>query len=343
MRALTFVFFLLLADFAFGQELEWNVNLHGFSDNQEFSKAGFPSPTIFGARFSPEVGLRIDSTHRIRIGFNSLNEFGDKYSFVRKVDPVIYYNYQKQGIDFYLGSFPRYQSLKAYPKALLRDDLAYFRPNMEGFLFSYQKNAFQQQAWVDWTSKQSETDKEGFIIGLSGAVKPKDVYFSYFFTLWHNALTSKEDPNEHIQDNAAFVAHVGIDLSKRTFLDSLDVHLGGLVSLDRLRSVYDWRAPKGALLGVYLGYHSFFLKDEWYLGQAQYIGYGDAFYQFKHYNRLDLGWNAFKNRYLEAGLLVSFHFVPGVVSNQQQISLRYNVGGRVPLKRKNNTAVNSLY
>jgi hypothetical protein len=325
---------LFLVDLTYGQELDWNVNLHGFADNQEFSKAGLPSPTIFGMRFSPEVGLSIDSTNHIRIGFNSLNEFGDKHNFTRKVDPVIYYNYQKSGIDFYLGAFPRYKFLRNYPRALLRDPLQYFRPNLEGFLFNYSKKKFNQQVWIDWTSRQTEIDRESFIVGVSGTVKSKSVYFSHFFTLWHNALPSVENPDDHIQDNAALVAKLGVDLSEKTFLDSLDINVGGLMSFDRLRNIYDWRTPQGVLLGTYLAFKSFFIQDEFYIGEPQRIGYGDVFYNSKRYNRLDLGWRALKNKYLEASLLVSFHFIPGSMSNQQVINLRYNIGGSVPLKRK---------
>ncbi len=330
-----FLFFVLATSitFTYSQELEWNVDMHGFADNQEFSKASLPSPTIFGMRFSPEAGLRIDSVHRIRIGFNSLHDFGDKHHFSRKIDPVIYYNYQKKGIDFYLGAFPRYELLSDYPRALLRDPLQYFRPNLEGFLLKYTKNAFNQQVWIDWTSKQTEIDKEGFIIGVSGTVKPKNIYISHFFTLWHNALTSNDNAIENIQDNAAFAVKVGIDLSKQTFLDSLDVNFGGLVSLDRLRNVYDWRAPKGVTLGTYMGYRSFFIRDELYIGEKQHIGYGDAFYNSTFYSRLDLGWKFFKCKYLDASLMASFHFIPEVVTNQQVINLRYNLGGVFPLKR----------
>jgi hypothetical protein len=285
-------------------------------------------------RFSPEVGLGIDSTSRIRIGFNSLHEFGDKHHFARKIDPVIYYNYKNKGVDFYLGAFPRYQLLQNYPRALLRDPLQYFRPNLEGFLFNYSKRSFEQQVWIDWTSKQTEVDRENFIIGVSGKIKHKEFYFSHFFTLWHNALPSVQNPDEHIQDNAAFIAKVGADLSKDTFLDSLDLNIGGLMSFDRLRNIYDWRSPKGILLGAYLAYRSFFVHDELYIGEAQQIGYGDAFYNSKRYNRLDLGWRALKNKYLEASLSISLHFTPKGMSNQQMINLRYNLGGNVPLKRK---------
>ena len=337
------LFFFFSVNFVAAQHFEWNVNLHGFVDNQEFSKVGFSSPTILGARFSPEVGLRIDSAHRIRIGFNSLNELGDKHSFIRKIDPVIYYNYQNRDVDFFLGSFPRYRTLKAYPKALIREDLEYFRPNVEGFLFNYSRHSFQQQVWVDWTSKQSELDKEGFIIGGSGKIGRGDVSFSHYFTLWHNALTSLDNVNEHVQDNAAFSAKITLDLSEKTFLDSLDLYAGGLLSLDRLRTVYDWRAPKGVLFGAFLGYHSFFIQDEWYIGDAQSIGYGDPFFKFKSYNRLDLGWNALKNRFVEASLLLSLHFVPGALSGQQKISLRYNIGRSIPIKHPSNAATFYLY
>lgn len=338
-----FSFLLNLQLFSYSQELEWSVNLHGFADNQEFSKAGLPAPTNFGIRFSPEVGLRADSTHRIRIGFNSLREFGDKHQFIRKVEPIIYYNYHKESLNFYIGSFPRYQQTSHYPQALLKYELQYFRPNIEGFLFEYKKANFNQMVWVDWTSKQSDFDREGFIIGASGQVKSPEFYLSHFFTLWHNALTSNKELHEHIQDNAAFALRLGRDFSEKTFLDSLDINIGGLISLDRLRNVYDWRSPKGFLFSTYMRYKSFFLHDEFYIGEKQSIGYGSEFFNSKRYNRLDFGWQAFSIKNLQASLLLSFHFTPGVMSNQQLLSLRYNLGGSIPLKRTRSHSTSSLY
>ena len=333
-RTLFVIFFFLgLQPFSYSQELEWMVNLHGFSDNQEFSNAKLPSPTNFGIRFSPEVGLRADTTHRIRIGFNALREFGSKHEFIRKVEPIIYYNYHKEPLAFYIGSFPRYQQTSHYPQALLKYELQYFRPNIEGFLFNYNKDKFSQMLWVDWTSKQSEFDREGFIVGASGKIQSNDFYLAHFFTLWHNALTSIKKLDEHIQDNAAFALRIGKDFSDNTFLDSLDVNIGGLISLDRLRNVYDWRSPKGLLFSTYMSYKSFFLHDEFYIGEKQSIGYGSEFFNSKHYNRLDFGWQAFSIKNLQASLLLSLHFTPGAISNQQLLSLRYNLGGAIPLRK----------
>lgn len=334
MRTLFFLFFSTVFTFyAYGQDLEWNVNMHGFADNQEFTKEGLPAPTIFGTRFSPELGFRIDSIHRVRLGFNSLHEFGDKHHFARKINPVIYYNYQNNGISFYFGAFPRYQLLQNYPRALLKDPILYFRPNIEGFLFSYSNRKVEQKVWIDWTSKQTDQDREGFVVGHSGTFMYKQFYFSHFFTLWHNALPAVQNSNDHIQDNAAFMAKVGVDLSEGTFLGSLDLNIGGLMSFDRLRNVYDWRSPKGIVASIYLDYRSFFLYNEFYIGEEQFIGHGDPFYDSKRYDRLDIGWNAFKTRHLDASISLSLHFTPQAMSNQQMINLRYNLGGNVPLRR----------
>lgn len=222
-----------------------------------------------------------------------------------------------------------------YPGALLKNDLQYFRPNLEGFLITYRVPKYQQQLWLDWTSKQSEIDREGFIIGFAGKYKPSSFYVSHHFTLWHNALTSVENADEHIRDNGAFTASIGYDASRLTFLDSLDVQLGGLISMDRLRNVYKWRTPKGVLLGAYLAYQAFFIKETWYIGDSQEIGFGDPFYQFKNYNRLDLGWKAFQSKNLEASVGTSFHFAKGAMLNQQQLSLRYSIGGNIPIHSLN--------
>ena len=77
------------------QQLEGSISLHGFADNREYAKSNRFSQTIFGTRFSPEIGLLLDSIHRIRVGFNALHEFGSP-KFTAKIDPVIYYQYKKE-------------------------------------------------------------------------------------------------------------------------------------------------------------------------------------------------------------------------------------------------------
>ncbi|HWV74324.1 MAG TPA: hypothetical protein VN040_21545 [Pseudosphingobacterium sp.] len=330
-RNLFTLVFCLACFFAEAQEMfEWNVNTFGFADNREYVKAGLYSQTIFGIRVAPEVGLRIDSVHRVRFGVNFLQEFGDK-PFGAKANPTVYYNYEDKGFSFYLGAFPRVNLLSSYPRAVLNDTLMYYRPNVEGLFLKYQKANFHEQIWVDWTSRQTHEKREQFIVGLSGKVQTGLFYFTHYLTMLHTA--SSLDETFPVRDNAVGLFQVGVDLSDKTALDSLTIGAGVLASFDRLRGVYDSRTPKGAIVDIHAAYKSVFVNNTFYKGQAHDISFGDRFYTKDTYNRLDMGWRPFKSQNLEGYFMVSLHFTPGEISNQQMLMLRYNLGGDVRLKK----------
>jgi len=312
------------------QELEWKVSTFGFADNREYASANLYSQSILGIRFAPEIGLRIDSTHRIRAGINFLQEFGAK-PFGERLLPILYYNYQKQGLSFYIGTFPRYELLSDYPRAILTDTLMYYRPNIEGLSLKYQHKQFKEQIWVDWTSRETQTDREQFMVGLSGRVGFGLFYFTHYLTMLHtaNSLGQKYP----LRDNFGGMLQVGVDLSERTALDSLTIGTGILASIDRLRGVYD-RSPKGAIVDIHAAKKSFFLHNTFYKGDAHDIAFGDRFYTKDTYDRLDLGWKPFRWNNLEAYFMFSLHFVPGAMSNQQVIQLRYSLGDSYALKKK---------
>ena len=320
------ILFLLMYCAAGAQQFEWNVNFHGFADNREYSKSGGYSQTIFGVRVAPEVGLVVDSVHRLRAGINYLHEFGAKP--VGEITPTVYYNYRQHGFDFYIGMFPRETLLRDYPRAILNDTLLYYRPNVEGMLLRFERETFFQQLWIDWTSRQAPTDREQFMVGLSGKVSVNRLYFSHQIMLWHNAPSMTKVPNDHVQDNGAGMGRIGVDLSGLTFLDSLDVNAGGLFGYDRQRGIEEGRASAGFVTGLYAGYRNFFIENLFYTGQPMNTVYGDRFYAADRYNRLDLGWTPLRYKGLEGRFIASFHFTPGIVDNQQQFQLRYHIGKR---------------
>lgn len=311
--------------------LEWDVGFFGFVDNREYTASNRESATFLGAQFTPEVGLWVDSTHRIRFGINMLHEFGTK-QFSSKLTPTIYYNYQKDHIDFYLGSFPRAQLTENFSRALLSDTLMYFRPNHTGMLFKIEKSHFFENVWIDWVSKQTVEQREQFMVGASGNVKFGRFFFSHDALLWHNALPKDPMEDVHLQDNAAITAQLGINLSTYTGLDSLTLGAGAILSADRLRDVYDWRSGAGALIEAHVAYRSFFLNNITYFGDKQVTALGDDFYSEEFYNRLDLGWTPFQQKRFSAKLIASFHFTEGAVDNQQSLVLRYNIGAGHLLK-----------
>lgn len=316
-------------------DIGWNVYFHGFADNREYAKSGRYSQSILGVRVAPEANLSLDSTHFLHGGVNLLHEFGSKKTESRQISPTIYYNYKRRGHDFYIGMFPRKDLFSGYHRALLNDTLDYYHPNIEGLLWRYGSNTFHQQVWIDWTSRQTEKDREQFMAGISGRVNLGIVYFSHNVTLWHNAGKKNENPENNlpIRDNGAAIAKMGIDFSGRSFLDSLDINAGGLVAYDRLRGVYDWRIPKGFITDLYAEYKKVFIANTFYSGEPLAIVYGDQFYTAELYDRLELGWKPLQYKGLESKFTLSFHFTRGAIDNQQQFTLQYNIGRLYPRRR----------
>ncbi len=334
MRFKALVLFILIAstfNTLHAQELEGSLGLHTFADNREYARTHRFSQTIFGLRFSPEIGLLLDSTHRLRVGFNALHEFGSP-RFTNEFLPVVYYEFKQQDWNFYMGVFPRHNLLSDYPRAVLNDTLSYYRPNVEGMLLKYENENWRQVFFIDWTSRQTATARENFIFGLSGKYKKDLFFFSHYAMMLHNAGPAIDIPGDHIEDNGAIAVKAGLDLSGRTFLDSLTVNVGGLMSFERVRTIGSWQTPKGLLLETAMEYKRFGVTNSFYKGDGHHIVNGDQFYTAKTYNRTDLSWRPKIYKGIEGQFTLSFHFLEGTVDSQQAFGIRYKIQGRKALK-----------
>lgn len=332
-RFLLLTILIFSAGSTFAQELEGNLSFFGFMDNREYMKSGRYSQTIFGTRISPEVGLRIDSVHRLRVGFNALYEFGSqRANFFDKIEPVIYYQYEKKNVDFFIGSFPRQNLVDDYPRALLSDTLNYYRPNVQGMLGKYETSTFREIIWLDWTSRQTNIDRETFIFGLSGKYQPNKFFISHHAYMFHNAGAAIEVPGDNLQDNGAATVKLGVDLSKSTILDSLTIAAGGMMSFERTRSVSDFVTPKGFVADLYLGYKRFSITNTFYAGEGHHLILGDKFYDAKTYNRIDFGWTPILFKNISGRFVFTYHYADGIMDNQQAFFLRYNISGSKKLR-----------
>lgn len=327
-RLFVFIGILLSAICVYAQDFGWNVHFHGFADNREYAKSGRYSQSILGARIAPEIHLSLDSIHFLHAGVNFLHEFGSRGTTAEQLIPTVYYNYKQAGHDFYIGMFPRRDLLNEYPRALLNDTLDYYRPNIEGMLWRYNGRRFHQQVWIDWTSRQTEIEREQFMVGISGRVTFGIGYFTHHITLWHDAgrKNNTDESEMPVRDNGATALQLGLDLTPLVFLDSLNASAGGMVGYDRLRGVYDFRVPKGFISHLYAEHRKIFVANTLYTGKGMDVAYGDRFYTARFYNRLELGWKPLEYKGLEGKFTLSFYFTPGAMDNQQQFSLQYNLG-----------------
>lgn len=324
------IFFLFTGTIALAQTVDINFSGLGFMDNREYKDFIDRSHTYSGTRLELDFGLNIDSLNHFIIGANGIHEFGGKPYFLN-VDPVAYYSFTGKHWLFNAGEFPR-AGLIEYPRALLNDTLTYYRPNVQGLLTRYQNENFTETGWIDWVSRQTNTDREQFLFGFSGKYRPGGsiFYISHYFLLEHNAGAAIPIPNDHIQDNGGAQVRLGLDFThKQNLLDSLDVEAGGMISLERERGLDNLQSPKGFIASAYLSYKRFAIFDEYYNGQGSHINYGDAFYEKKFYNRLDLMWTPFSARGIKGQFIFSIHRTPGYTSNQEAFRLTYDLGRKV--------------
>jgi hypothetical protein len=330
----TCCFFVLMLFLCTKNSIAQNVDIHfngfGFMDNREYSAFRERSRTYSGARAALDLGVNLDSVNHFRFGVNGIHEFGEK-SFFSKADPIIYYNFTgKKGWTFDIGSFPRQDLITDYPIALLNDTLNYFRPNIQGLLTSYQSPWGKETIWIDWVSRQTNTDREQFIFGASGKYLPNPYgpfFLSHYFLLLHDAGAAVLLPNDFIRDNGGGQLRVGLDFSHKTFLDSLTIEAGGMLSLERTRGLDGFQIPKGFVAEINMSYKHFGLKDNFYAGQGHNITYGDSFYSKKLYNRLDLIYTPFIFNQIRGSFILSFHQSPGNLGDSQQaFKLSYDIG-----------------
>jgi hypothetical protein len=320
--------FLSLTSLMHSQKFEWNTGIDAFLDNREYYTLRLPQ-TIFGARLRAEVGGLVEDVHRLRAGINYLYEFGSAI-YAYKPNLTLYYEYHDRGVRLFAGAFPRREILR-YPRALLSDTLHYYRPNLEGLYGGYSWNWGWQNAFLDWTSRQSDTIREGFMTGTSGKIYFQDFFLSNYLLLSHLAGAARFNPEHSVLDNFGYNIALGVDLSGKTSLDSLSLQLGMLGSFERSREEGDgWRSPVGFLGQATFLYKFAGVTATFYSGGGHQLLYGDPFYRLESYGRLDLFVLPFRSGPARLRLDLGLHFADGEVDYSQQLWLTVDLGGSLP-------------
>jgi len=314
---------------AYSQKIDLTVDFLGYVDNREFSAPYTIPKTFFGTTISPQFGFQLEENHKLLGGIHFNQEFGINRENKSRVRPIAYYAYSAKNIQFALGFMPRQGRLNDISRMVLADTLQYDRPNIEGMYFNYKNDRFEQTVFIDWLSKQGNKNREQFVAGIKGKFRFGRMYLAHEGMLYHNALTSNDSIDEHIQDNAVLLGKLGVDLSRLGWLDSVSLDAGASIGFDRLRSVYEMRKSPGFIANLHLGYRNFFIDNNLYIGKAMNLPIGDSFYHRNRYNRLDLGWVPLKTKRLEGRLMATFHFSPGFIDNQQSFIIRYSFGKKL--------------
>ncbi len=322
-----FLFNVLTICQSLAQELEWNVGAFGFADNREYKSQVQIPQTIFGLQLAPELGIRFDTLHSIRFGMNILKEFGSD-SFIDEVSPLLYYCFEGDRYRFNFGSFSRNDFLGDAPNIIYYDSLIYYRPTINGLFWTYFGRNFSQSVYLDWTSRQTDTRRETFIMGGQGKLLLNGFFLHNYIYMYHFAGPAIPIPGDHLRDNGVGLLKFGYDLTCIIPIDSLSISLSGVQSFERTRKIMTWNTPKGVLLEFQAQFKGFGLRNTLYYGDGHNLDWGDPFYQLKQYNRLDIYYIPLFFRNVSGKFSISLHFAGGNMSHQQQFIITVKVGQR---------------
>jgi len=307
------------------QTFIWDAGFNGFFDNREYYNDYSIPQTMFGVRTYGSAGLAVHEFYSFSVGLDLLYEFGseiDKSSLV----PLIYFRFHKNPALFLLGSFHR-RNLIDMPNVLQSDTILYYRPNCEGIFIELRKQWGFHNVWLDWTSRQTETNREVFVIGASGMLKSSFLFYRQDLIMTHYALSKEPDSDDHIRDNGGLYVRAGVFHPKPVFLDSLSFSAGYTMSYDRLRNVYDYDIRNGSISELYIQYKDFGIHSTLYLGEGQVQMEGDALYSGKFYNRNDFFWKIFRKNRIEGKVEFSLHVLENVVDVSQSLLLNVTIHG----------------
>lgn len=311
-------------------------NFMGIEDNREYKSSVQKSQTIFGALDDASLGMYIDSSHIFRVGLSYLHEFG-AVATSEYLDLVLYYQFTDYPYTFFLGSFPRRQAFR-YPTALLRDSVQYYRPCVEGTFYEWRFKAGFENIWIDWTGRQTEKNRETFLLGFSGQINKDNLYLSHYLLYYHYAGRKNPVLKDYLRDNGGLMVRGGYQAFDWYFIDTLKLYVDGVVSYDRIRWKTSWHTPVGIEAGIEAGIRKFGGEFLYYQGihkehnEWHRMVWGDPVYTAGKFGKLSVYYTPFTTSYVSAKFILSFYFLEGKVDSRELFLLNMAFGKKFPCK-----------
>jgi hypothetical protein len=315
-----------------GQEFIWKAGNFSFFDNREYFNKYVEPQTMFGTQTFAEAGFKVDNQNSFSAGGNFLYEFGSKAS-KDNFKPILYYQHQSEYVKLMVGSFSR-EGLYKMPDVLEHDTFRYYRPNHEGIFIEGKKGIASQNVWLDWTSRQTLTDRETFLIGGTGKLTPRNWVLRYDAIMHHHAGTAAHDTTDHIRDNGGICFFIGYNFTPFTDFDTLFLSTGLTGSYDRLRNKYKLDYRLGNIWELDAMYKGVGIRSILYWGEGQTEMVGDGLYKAKFYERTDFIWQFARKGSVKAEVKFSLHFLPEVMDVSQSLTIYLDLNGSKKLLSK---------
>lgn len=242
-----------LVEFAYDLDFELDF------DNREYDKSAYSkSMTIFGARLTPAIGLKVNQTnlkHQVMIGIDIMKEFGaspvspemagdgsnetsqrlNNWNLFKELS--LYYRlngqFGKTEMTLTAGVFPRRFSQVDWPESFCSDSLKFYDNNLEGILLSFKRPSAYYEVGCDWMGMYGKDRRERFMIFTSGkASLLKWLDIGYYAYLYHMANSGSVGG---VVDNALINPYLTFDFADFAGVQELGVSVGWLQSLQQDR------------------------------------------------------------------------------------------------------------
>lgn len=321
------------------QEVVWDAGFDFFFDNREYkSKINWPQ-TIFGARLSPEVGVRWQQKHSIMVGGNLLANFGAR-KFGEGSEALFYYQYESEKFRAAAGIIPRRKLIGEYSGAFFSDSIKYFDPNISGLMLQYVGRLGYVEFAADWNSMFGQKSREKFLLFSSGRINKGLFFAGYNLSMYHHAGNFETDG---VVDNVLVYPFVGINLRPVTCMEELSLQAGWINAFQNDRKyVGEYVTPGGFEMRIKIQKWKFGIDNTLYCGKnlmPYYVApeegldygpglyWGEPFYRTGNiYDRLEIYWQPVKNDKMDLRVSTVHHFDGDIWNWQQKVIFSVYLG-----------------
>ena len=269
-------------------KLRLEVDFSTLFDNTEYAlMKGVSSGTLFGARLTPQVGLKWHERNELMVGADLYQDFGHN-KFLSDAKLQLYYAYKAPKVKLYAGIFPR-SAMKGLRSPLFFDpSYCFYNNSIAGVLARYHNptGANYIEFAMDYTGMRSYDVRESFAIMSSGEYKLNYLFeaivdplsIGYNFYMGHYAKDYNPETIDGVVDNIMLTPYIeyaevplfSMGLHGVTF----DARLSYVQSLQRDRiNENTWEHPFGGELLVNFGWNGLELSNRLYVGKGSLLSY----------------------------------------------------------------------
>ncbi len=321
----------ILTTQGFSQKFIYNVENFTYFDNKVVFAPEQVRGMWFENRLTALAGIGLgeenDSQHSLYAGLSYTQPFGDNYQEY-KLRPMVYYNFQRDGLSIYFGILPYSRMLCSLPSVMRTGSAEYVMPNLSGFLVQYSYDGGSVEALADWRQLRNQFQGNRYGVALVGKQSIYDGKVSARFN-YSAHFEEMECPDTTFggadlfglrAQNLRVLPSVTVDFAKNTQFSNLSLSLGYLFSYQNHKYLAKNYTAHALTLDAQITWKMLTLKHSLYysnrttmplysFAEIDGLTIGDSNYRFNLYNKTELAVNIVKTNHFKLNAHLIMHAI----------------------------------